>query len=251
MTALQRTAANPAARLYHAASAADREALIRKYAPMVRRMAHHLLARLPASVMLDDIVQAGMIGLMDALNRYEDTHGAQFETYATQRIRGAMLDGLREHDWLPRGVRRAQRKLDEAMRTLEQRLGRAPGEKEIAAELQLTLEDYRHFLQDARGAQLLYYEDAGERDEPHDLPDDREDDKPSDPLERLADKRFREALVAAIDKLPERERQVMGMYYEQELNLREIAEVLGVTESRICQIHSQAISRLRSKLRDW
>ena len=187
MTALQRTAARSAAKIYQTASAADRDALIRKYAPMVRRMAHHLLARLPASVMLDDIVQAGMIGLMDALGRYEDTHGAQFETYATQRIRGAMLDGLREHDWLPRGVRRAQRKLDEAMRTLEQKLGRAPGESEIAAELGLSLEDYRHFLQDARGAQLVYYEDAGDRDEPAELPEERAEERPSDPLERLSD----------------------------------------------------------------
>lgn len=251
MSAATRPPASPAARLYQSASAADLEALIRKHAPMVRRMAHHLLARLPASVMLDDIVQAGMIGLMDALNRYEDTHGAQFETYATQRIRGAMLDGLREHDWLPRGVRRAQRKLDEAMRSLEQRLGRAPAEKELADALELSLEEYRQLLQDARGAQLLYYEDDADRDEGSSPADEREEEMPSDPMARLADKRFREALVRAIDKLPERERQVMGMYYEQELNLREIAEVLGVTESRICQIHSQAITRLRSKLKDW
>ncbi len=237
--------------MYKAAGTADREEQIRRYAPMVRRMAHHLLARLPASVMLDDIVQAGMLGLMDALGRYEDTHGAQFETYATQRIRGAMLDGLREHDWLPRGVRRAQRKLDKALRTLEQRLGRPPGEKEIAAELGLSLEDYRHFLQDARGAQLLYYEDAGERDDPSEFLDRNTGERPEDPLDRLSDKRFKEALVAAVEKLPEREQQVMGMYYEQELNLREIAEVLGVTESRICQIHSQAVARLRAKLKDW
>ncbi len=250
-TALQRNAPGPAAKLYQAGSDKDREEQIRRYAPMVRRMAHHLLARLPASVMLDDIVQAGMIGLMDALSRYEDTHGAQFETYATQRIRGAMLDGLREHDWLPRGVRRAQRKLDEALRTLEQRLGRPPAEAEIAAELSLSLEDYRHFLQDARGAQLMYYEDAGDREDPADFVDQHAEARPEDPLERLSDKRFREALVAAIERLPERERQVMGMYYEQELNLREIAEVLGVTESRICQIHSQAIARLRTRLKEW
>lgn len=229
----------------------SRDEAIKRYAPMVRRMAHHLLARLPASVELDDMVQAGMIGLLDALNRYEETHGAQFETYAAQRIRGSMLDGLREHDWLPRGVRRAQRRIDAAMQALEHRNGRSPSEAELAAQLGLSIEDYRHLLQEARGTQLVFYEDLADAEGNGDFGGSNCPDPAPDPLARLQDKNFRKALVAAIEKLPERERMVMGMYYEQELNLREIAEVLGVTESRVCQLHSQAIARLRTKLRDW
>jgi RNA polymerase sigma factor for flagellar operon FliA len=234
--------------MYTQSGTLDRNDAIKRYAPLVRRMAHHLLARLPASVELDDMIQAGMMGLMDALTRYEDTHGAQFETYAAQRIRGAMLDGLRDQDWLPRGVRRAQRRIDEAMQALEQTLGRAPSESELARRLGLSLADYRELLQDARGAQLVFIEDLTDSDEAIERAGP---DPNGDPLARLQDKKFRKALVAAIERLPERERLVMGMYYEQELNLREIAVVLGVTESRICQMHSQAISRLRAKLRAW
>jgi RNA polymerase sigma factor for flagellar operon FliA len=229
----------------------DRNEAVKRYAPMVRRMAHHLLARLPASVELDDMIQAGMIGLMDAIQRYEEAHGAQFETYAAQRIRGAMLDGLREHDWLPRGVRRAQRRIDEALKALEHRLGRAPAESEIARELGISLEEYRHLLQDARGTQLVFYEDIADGEGGGEFIERNCPDPAPDPLARLEDKNYRKALVAAIEKLPEREKLVMGMYYEQEMNLREIAEVLGVTESRVCQLHGQAISRLRAKLKGW
>jgi RNA polymerase sigma factor for flagellar operon FliA len=237
--------------MYTKTGTLDRDAAIRKYAALVRRMAHHLLARLPASVELDDMIQAGMMGLMDAIARYEDTHGAQFETYAAQRIRGAMLDGLREHDWLPRGVRRAQRRIDGAMQALEHKLGRVPAEAEIARQLGVPLEEYRHLLQEARGAQLVFYEDLSDGGEGGDFFERNVPDPALDPLARLQDKNFRKALVAAIEKLPERERMVMGMYYAKEMNLREIAEVLGVTESRICQLHGQAISRLRSRMKDW
>lgn len=237
--------------MYTKSGTLDRDAAVRKYAAMVRRMAHHLLARLPASVELDDMIQAGMMGLMDALARYEDTHGAQFETYAAQRIRGAMLDGLREHDWLPRGVRRAQRRIDAAMQSLEHRLGRMPSEAEVAQQLEVSLDEYRSLLLEARGAQLVFYEDLAEGGEGGDFFERNAPDPALDPLARLQDQRFRTALVAAIEKLPERERMVMGMYYEKEMNLREIAEVLGVTESRVCQLHGQAISRLRSRFKNW
>jgi RNA polymerase sigma factor for flagellar operon FliA len=237
--------------VYTKSGTLDRDAAIRQYAPMVRRMAHHLLARLPASVELDDVIQAGMIGLMDAVARYEDTHGAQFETYAAQRIRGAMLDSLRAHDWLPRGIRRAQRRIDAAMQALEHRLGRLPTESEIARELGLSLQQYRHLLQEARGTQIVFYEDLSDGDEGGNFVERNAPDPALDPLERLQDKNFRKALVAAIERLPEREAMVMGMYYEREMNLREIAEVMGVTESRVCQLHSQAIARLRSRLKGW
>ncbi len=228
----------------------DKDAAIEKFSPLVKRMAHHMLAKLPPSVQLDDIVQAGLIGLMDAINRYEESQGTQFETYATQRIRGAMLDELRGNDWLPRGLRRSLREIEKAIALLEQRLGRPPNEREMSKEMGLSLKEYQQRLQEARGYQLFHIEDFASGDEDgfldRNCPDDR-----SDPLACLQDERLREGLVHAIDELPERERLLMGLYYEKELNFREIAAVLEVSESRICQLHSQAVARLRGKLKSW
>jgi RNA polymerase sigma factor for flagellar operon FliA len=237
--------------MYQAAGTLDMKSYVRDYAPLVKRMAHHLLTRLPASVQLDDIVQAGMMGLMDAINRYEADQATQFETYASQRIRGAMLDELRSSDWLPRGLRRKQRGIEQALARLEQKLGRAPDERELAAELGVTLEQYQQMLAEARGAQLIYAEDFGDRDSNESLFDNHCADGDADPFVQLKDGSLRRAVVAAIDRLPEREKMVMGLYYEKELNFREIAAVLEVTESRVCQLHSQAIARLRARLRDW
>ena len=237
--------------MYKADGTLDKQRYIKEFAPLVNRMAHHLLTRLPASVQLDDIIQAGMMGLMDAINRFESDKGTQFETYASQRIRGAMLDELRSTDWLPRGLRRTQRSIEQALSRLEQKLGRAPSEREVAAEMGVALDRYQEMLAEARGAQLVYAEDFSEEGSGDSFFDRRTPDVEEDPLTQLKDARFRGALIAAIEKLPEREKKVMGMYYEQELNFREIAAVLNVTESRICQLHSQAIARLRSKLHDW
>ena len=237
--------------MYQATGTLDMQRYVREYAPLVKRMAHHLLTRLPASVQLDDIIQAGMMGLMDAINRYESNQGTQFETYASQRIRGAMLDELRGSDWLPRGLRRKQRSIEQAMSRLEQKLGRAPGEREVAAELGLSLEQYQEMLGEARGAPLIYAEDFGDAESNDSLFDNHSAAPEDDPLSRLKDERLRRALAAAIGRLPERERTVMGLYYEQDMNLREIAAVLEVTESRVCQLHSQAVARLRSKLHGW
>jgi RNA polymerase sigma factor for flagellar operon FliA len=224
---------------------------IEQYMPMVRRMAHHMVARLPASVQIEDLIQAGMMGLLDALGRFEEGLGAQFETYATQRIRGAMLDELRRGDWLPRSVRQVQRKIENAMQRVEHKLGRSPSDTEMAAELEVGLVDYQEMLADARGVQLFYYEDFDGGDESDNYLDRHVMDTSGDPHSRLSDQRFREAVVHGIERLPEREKLVMGLYYEQEMNFKEIAAVLGVTESRICQLHSQAVSRLRTKLKDW
>lgn len=237
--------------MYQAAGTLDMKHYVHEYSPLVKRMAHHLLTRLPASVQIDDMIQAGMLGLMDAVNRYESTHGAQFETYASQRIRGAMLDELRGSDWLPRAVRRKQRTIEQALSRLEQRIGRAPGEREVAAELDLTLEAYQEMLAESRGAQLIYAEDFGDRDSGESLFDNHCADADGDPLAQLESGRLRDAVVAGIDKLPEREKIVMGLYYERDLNFREIAAVLEVTESRVCQLHGQAVARLRGKLHDW
>ena len=236
--------------MYTAKGQLDRNALIRQYQPLVHRLAHHMMAKLPASVEVDDLIQVGLIGLSEALSRYETGQGAQFETFATQRIRGAMLDELRENDWMSRGSRKNQKDIEQALRRLEHRLGRSPIESEIAAELGLSLSDYQSLLGKVRGTQLIYLEDMGRSGEDDDGFLDRHvADNDADPLNLLGDQRLRQALVAAIKTLPEREQFVMSMYYEQDMNLKEIAAVLNVTESRVCQLHSQAVARLRAKMR--
>jgi RNA polymerase sigma factor FliA len=233
-------------------STAEQDRIVRDYAPLVKRIASHMMARLPASVNMDDLVQAGLIGLLDAAGNYDPGQNVPFERFAGQRIRGAMLDELREIDWLPRSVRRNYRRIEAGINELEQKLGRPPAEQEMAATLGISLADYRQMLQDARGHQLIYYEDfIGDGEEngdflEHHLVDDR-----AGPLATLEDQGFRRHLVDAIAGLPEREKLVMALYYDEELTLREIGEVLGVTESRVCQIHSQAIARVRGKLKDW
>jgi RNA polymerase sigma factor for flagellar operon FliA len=238
--------------MYTAKGRLDANALLKQYSPLVRRLAHQMIAKLPANVELDDLIQVGMIGLSDALTRFDAAHGVQFETFATQRIRGAMLDELRGNDWMSRGDRRQQRSIESAVHKLEQVLKRAPHESEIAAEMGLSLLQYQELLGKVRGTQLVYLEDM--------TGDDGDDDyldrhvaasSEVNPLAMLQDRRMREALVAAIKNLPEREQYVMSMYYEHDMNLKEIAAVLKVTESRVCQLHSQSIARLRSKLRAW
>lgn len=233
----------------------DRDALIKQYVPLVQRLAHHMIAKLPPNVEIDDLIQVGMIGLADAMSRYEASQGVQFETFATQRIRGAMLDELRDGDWMSRGSRKSQKEIEKAVNRLEHRLGRSPAESEIASELDMKLADYQSLLGRVRGTQLVYLEDMGGN---HGDGDEGEGflerngsaaDPEADPLNVLKDQRLRAALVTAIDTLPERERFIMGMYYEQDMNLKEIAAVLGVTESRVCQLHSQSIARLRAKMR--
>jgi len=235
----------------HPALAAERDAqyYLTKYAPLVKRIAHHMMAKLPASVEIDDVIQTGMLGLLDAVNRYEESLGAQFETYAAQRIRGAILDGLRQADWLPRSFRRDLRRIEGAIAKLEQRLGRAPSEHEVARELEIPLPDYQKMLQEARGYQLISFEDFS-HGEGGDFLERHCEDAGANPLEALLDRKLRERVVKAIGGLPEREKVVMGLYYEEELNFREIGETLGVSESRVCQLHSQAIARLRSQIRN-
>ena len=226
------------------------EQYVNKFAPLVKRIAYHLMAKLPASVQVDDLIQAGLIGLMDAAEHYDDTQGAQFETYAVQRIRGSMLDELRHADWLPRTVRKSLRQIEATINKLEQKNQRAPNEAEVAEEMNVGLPAYQQMLLDARGHQLLYYEDLQDSDDT-DFFERHVAGETGDPLKMLEDEGFRKVLVEAISTLPEREKQMMGMYYEQELNLREIGEVLGVSESRVCQLHSQAVARLRVKLLVW
>ena len=237
--------------MYTAKGRLDANSLLKQYSPLVRRLAHQMIAKLPANVELDDLIQVGMIGLTDALSRFDVGQGVQFETFATQRIRGAMLDELRGTDWMSRGNRKHQRDIESAVHKLEQRLGRAPQESEIAAEMGIGLAEYQDLLNRVRGTQLIYLEDMGGDDGDNDFLDRHVMQEGVDPLGQLNDRRMREALVEAIKNLPEREQYVMSMYYEEDMNLKEIAAVLGVTESRVCQLHSQSIARLRTKLRPW
>jgi RNA polymerase sigma factor for flagellar operon FliA len=237
--------------MYTAKGRLDLDSMLKQYSPLVRRLAHQMIAKLPANVELDDLIQVGMIGLADALNRFDAAQGVQFETFATQRIRGAMLDELRGSDWMSRGSRKHQREIEAAVHRLEQRLGRAPHESEIAAEMGMALADYQELLGKVRGTQLVHLEDMSGDDGDSDYLDRHVADEEANPLAQLQDHRMREALVAAIKTLPEREQLVMSMYYEQDMNLKEIAAVLKVTESRVCQLHSQTIARLRVKLREW
>jgi RNA polymerase sigma factor for flagellar operon FliA len=236
--------------MYTAKGQLDLNALIRQHTPLVRRLAHHMMAKLPASVQVDDLIQAGLIGLSEALTRFEATQGVQFETFASQRIRGAMLDELRENDWMSRSSRKSQKDIETALRRLEHKLGRSPAESEIAAELGMSLTDYQELLTKVQGTQLIYLEDiSGGSDGEDSFLDRHVQDPESDPVNVLRDQRLREALVKAITQLPEREQYIMSMYYEQDMNLKEIAAVLGITESRVCQLHSQSVARLRAKMR--
>ncbi|MFA5494239.1 MAG: RNA polymerase sigma factor FliA [Porticoccaceae bacterium] len=220
----------------------DHDGLIEQYLPIVRRQALSLQVKLPASIELDDLIQAGVVGLLDAFGRFDANAGASFATFASQRIRGAMIDELRSRDWLPRSVRRNARNVDNCVRHLEQVLGRPPEEREIASALKMDLADYRQLLADVNSGQLLPFEELVEAG-----------GEPSasgsqSPFDALLDREQRELLVAAIELLPEREKLLMTLYYQEELNLKEIGVVLGVTESRVCQLHSQAVSRLRARL---
>ncbi|NGY06899.1 RNA polymerase sigma factor FliA [Solimonas terrae] len=225
----------------------DENALVRRHADLVKRIAHHLAARLPASVEVDDLIQAGVIGLIEAARHYSGTRGASFETYAGIRIRGAMLDELRQTDWAPRSVHRRERAVSEAIRKIEQKNGREARDHEIAAHLDIDLAEFHAIVQDASRCQVLSIDHGGEDgDETMDAQDDT-----AGPLQHLQHDEFQQELARAISELPERERLVLSMYYERELNLREIGAVLKVSESRVCQIHGQALLRLRARLKSW
>jgi RNA polymerase sigma factor for flagellar operon FliA len=242
--------------VYTAQGTIEKSHLLAQHQPLVRRIALQMLAKLPASVELDDLIQAGMLGLLDASSRYQDGKGAQFETFVSQRIRGAMLDELRASDWGSRGLRQSARAVEKAIHKLEHVLGRPPTEGEIAKEMKMELGDYQSLLQEVQGCQLLYVEDfaKGEAENPfidmHAQSAMRERGGSTDPLAQLLESGFRHQLIDAISTLPERDQLLLNLYYEEELNLREIGAILEVSQSRVCQLHSQAISRLRARLKD-
>ncbi|KVX05366.1 flagellar biosynthesis sigma factor [Alcaligenes faecalis] len=230
------------------------DVLVEQYAPLVRRQALQLVSRLPPSVELDDLMQAGMMGLLDAVRRYQVVAEAQFETYAVTRIRGAMLDELRSQDWLPRSVRTKARQIEVAVSNLRQELLREPTEPEIAEFLSMSMDDYYELLDEAVGVQVIHYEDLKRHTDPSAdalefLEDStREQAYFDNPLNLLTSQGLRQALITAIDQLPEREKLLFALQFEQDQNQKEIALVLGVTEGRVSQLRSQAVARIRASL---
>lgn len=221
--------------------------LVVRHAPLVKRIALHLAGRLPASVLVDDLIQAGMIGLLEATRQYDATQGASFQTYAAIRIRGAMLDEIRRLDWTPRSVHRKAREVASAVAEIEHRTGREAKDWEVAQQLGLDLKDYHQILQDAATARIFSIDDQDpELGEPHEIAGH----EPA-AMEILEQEDFQAALIAAIRELPEREQLVMQLYYDEELNLKEIGQVLGVSESRVSQIHGRIALKLRALLADW
>jgi RNA polymerase sigma factor for flagellar operon FliA len=236
---------------YEAASAADLppvDELVLKHGELVKRIAYHVVSRLPAHIEVDDLIQAGMIGLLNAAQNFTPTKGANFETYAGIRIRGAMLDEARRSNWTPRSTFRNAKQVSQAIRAIENRTGRDAKAQEIADALGVGLDEYHRMVESAASSRILSYEQlAGDPERASLLPDAPEDG----PEAMLEEDQFREAVAQAIASLPERERLVLSLYYDQELNLREIGQVLEVSESRVCQIHGQAVLRIRSRLERW
>ncbi|MBU6459456.1 MAG: RNA polymerase sigma factor FliA [Proteobacteria bacterium] len=230
--------------------AANQEDLVRDHLVLVKRIAYRLMAKLPPSVDVDDLIQVGLMGLLDAAQHFDEEQKAPFEVYASQRVRGAMLDELRLMDWWPRSARKIMREIEAAMQELQQSLKRNPFEREVADLLGISLPEYQQKLQEASGHQLLYYEDFHTGDETSFL-DRHVSSTILNPLNTIEEEGFKKKLIEAIQSLPEREQLLMSLYYEQDLNLREIGMIMEITESRVCQLHTQAIGRIRSLLQDW
>lgn len=219
------------------------ETLVKNYALLVKRIAHHLLGRLPKSVQLDDLIQAGMLGLLEATRHYDSSKGASFETYAGIRIKGHMLDEVRRNDWVPRSVYRNARLISEAVKQTENKLGRGAKDSEIASELNVALDEYHEMLHDSVSSHLYGFEDLGVTDDLLHV----DGYSSTEPYTKVFQTELTNRLSEVIRGLPHKERMVLSLYYEQDLNLKEIGEVIGVSESRVSQILSQATHRIKSR----
>ncbi|NQY62336.1 MAG: RNA polymerase sigma factor FliA [Alteromonadaceae bacterium] len=226
----------------------DKLALLEQHTVLVKRIAYHLLARLPASVLVDDLIQSGMIGLLEASNNFDSSKGASFETFAGIRIRGAMLDEMRRGDWTPRSVHRNSRMVSDAIKSLEAEFGRDVTDIEVAEKLDISLNEYHHILSEVSSGKIIGFEDLGVSEDAIHIDDNGKNDDPYQKIEQIV---FKKALSECISTLPEREALVLSLYYDEELNLREIGQVLDVSESRVSQIHSQAMHRLKARMQSW
>jgi RNA polymerase sigma factor for flagellar operon FliA len=235
--------------MYNDETAPQLDVLVEQHTPLVKRIAHHLLARMPANVAVEDLYQAGMIGLLDAVKRFDSSKGASFETYAGIRIRGAMVDEVRKGEWAPRSVHRNARRIQQTIRELEHETGADAKDRDVAQRLGISLEEYFAMLKDSMATRLF---SLAELDSPDDMiTTSLQEEQPQNPYDHLQNGVFRTHLARAIEQLSEREQLVISLYYDEELNLKEIGQVLGVSESRVSQIHSQAAQRLRARLQEW
>ncbi len=231
---------------------AARDKLIQEYAPKIKYMAYRLSYRLQPDIDIDDLISAGIIGLMDAMDKYDPSKETLFKTYAEFRIRGAMLDEIRAMDWVPRSVKEKSGLLYKTISSLEKELGRPPSEEEIAAALKMNINEYQDFLTQARSSSMISIEDLGmnREDSDRDMLETIRDPEKRDPLSLLMTKDRQKTLTSAIDNLPEKERKVVSLYYYNELTMKEIGRILEVTESRVSQLHTQAMIRLKGKLKE-
>ena len=229
---------------------AEREELIRSFLPLVKRVVHRLAGRLPAEVDIKEMLNSGIIGLVDALEKYDPRHETNFSTYAQFRIRGAILDSFRIQDWVPRSLRHKAHKLENAYLRLEQDLGRPAEDAEVASELGIDVDTLQKMLSEVTGVVMLSLEELGfGHGEERFRADESLPSSRPDPLHSLLDGEKVEIIARALDRLPEKERLVITLYFYEELNLKEIGEIIGVTESRASQIRSRALLRLKSYLK--
>lgn len=229
-----------------------RDQLILDYAPLIRFVAQRIAARLPANIEIDDLISSGVIGLMDAIEKYDPTRDNKFKTYAEFRIRGAILDELRAQDWVPRSVRDKAKRIERTFQELEQKLGRAATDHEVSEALEMPLEEYFDMVSRVKAVTLLSIDDLSGpgQSERRSLLDSIENPSSKNPFVQLKSKGVRELLMKHIDELPEKQKLVLSLYYYEDLNLKEIGRILDVTESRVSQLHTQAVLRLRSKIKN-
>ena len=226
----------------------DKSALLDQHTVLVKRIAYHMLARLPASVLVEDLIQSGMIGLLEAANNFDSTKGASFETFAGIRIRGSMLDEIRRGDWTPRSVHKNSRMVSDAIKELEASLGRDVSDGEVAQQLNISLTEYHSILNDVSAGKIIGIEDLASQEENFKSSDN---ELINDPYHKIEQEVFKKVLANCISSLPEKEGLVLSLYYDEELNLREIGQVLDVSESRVSQIHSQGMHRLKARMQSW
>lgn len=225
----------------------DLTATVQKHSVLVKRIAYHLLNRMPSNIQVEDLIQSGMVGLLEAAKNFQDDKGASFETYAGIRIRGAMLDEVRKGDWTPRSVHRNNRKITEAINIIENKTGRDARDSDVAKHLNLTMNEYHQLLLDGTSSKLFGFEDYGVS---YEMIKDKSNNATS-PFDSIQRDNLKSDLAYVVANLPKKERLVLALYYDEDLNFKEVGEVLGVSESRVSQLHSQAMLRIKARMNNW